>query len=121
MRHDQLAALARLASTKKDADLADLAGVSARLAAALRARDAIEAALAEEIALATLAPEVPLLQALDAHVVLAEKARTSLEAKIQRIEREREGQRLLCARSFGRADVISRLRDTLLQNRRRSG
>ncbi|MGB7268903.1 MAG: hypothetical protein WBC90_05220 [Albidovulum sp.] len=109
MRREQLAALARLAGAQKDADLARLAGVSVRLNAAVRARDDLEAALAQEIAVATAQPDMQLLRILDAHVILAEKSRTGLEAEITRITHEKDALRQICAKSFGRAEVLAQL------------
>ena len=94
---------------QKDADLARLAGVSVRLNAAVRSRDELEAALAQEIAAATTQPDMQLLRMLDAHVVLAEQARSGLEAEITRIECEKEGLRQASAKSFGRAEVLAQL------------
>ncbi len=110
-------ALARLAAAQKDADLARLAAVSAKLSAAVRARDNLDAELAAEMALATRYLEVPVLRALDAHVLLSQKTRGTLEAEITRIESTREDQRQLCARSFGRAEVLHRLCDNATKNR----
>jgi len=108
---EKLRALATLAAVKKDADLGRLAAVSARLVVATRARDDMVAALARETAFATATPEVPVWQALDAHVILAERARGALEAQIGRIAAEREAMRGVCALSFGRAEVLGRLQE----------
>lgn len=109
-RADRLAALSALAGVRRDADLAQLAAVAVRLCGALNARDQMDEALAREIALAQSGSELPVLQALDAHIILAERARGSLETQIARIAVEKEHQRRLCAASFGRADVLNRLR-----------
>ena len=117
IRRDRLAALAALAIAKKDADLARLAGVTARLAAAACARDDLEASLLREMAKAMSEPEVPVLQALDVHVLMAEQARGALEASISRIAGERDDLRRRCALSFGRAEVLGKLCE---QTRRRA-
>lgn len=118
-RTDRIAALSALAAARRDADLARLAAVAARLSVAVNLRDRMEEALAHEIATAKADPGLPVLQALDAHVVLAERARSALEAQIDRITDEKEAERRLCARSFGRADVLEHLRDRLQAERRR--
>ena len=118
-RSDRIAALAALGAARRDADLARLAAVAARLSVAVHLRDRMEAALAHEIDTAKAGPELPVLKALDAHVLLAERARGALETQIARITDEKEAERRLCARSFGRADVLERLRDRLKAERRR--
>ncbi len=116
---DRIAALSALAAARRDADLARLAAVAARLSVAVNLRDRMEAALAHEFDLVKADPGLPALKALDAHVLLAERARGALEAQIARITDEKEAERRLCARSFGRADVLERLRDRLKAERRR--
>ncbi len=108
-RADRIAALSALAGMQRDADLARLAGVSARFTGALESRNRMDAALAREIALVHLDPDLPVLQALNAHVLLAECARAALETQIARLAEEREVLRRLCTTSFGRADVLEHL------------
>lgn len=109
-RADRLTALAALAGARRDADLAQLAAVAVRLCGVLSARDQMDAALAREITVVQSDPELPILKVLDAHIILAERARGSLETQIARLAGEKEQQRHLCATSFGRADVLNRLR-----------
>ena len=120
-RAERIAALSALASARRDADLARLAAVAARLSGALNARDELAAALAHETNRVQEAPDLPALKALDAHVLLAERARGALEAGIVRLTAEKEQQRRLCARSFGRADVLDHLHAQLKAARRRIG
>lgn len=113
MRKERMAALAALAAVRKDADLARLSGLSTRLASATQARQRLEAALAREIAQVVQQPELPGFRALDAHVILSERARTALETEIARIAREHAAQRRVCTVSFGRAEVLAQLRERL--------
>lgn len=109
MRQDRLRALAKLCAAKKDADLAQLSGITARLTAAKNAREALECALAKEIGFAAGSADVPLMRVLDAHVLLAEQSRSAIEHSITRLSAEREGVLDLCRSSFGRASVLADL------------
>lgn len=115
----RLAALGRIAEARRDADLARLSAVSARLSSAVEARATLDAALSAEIRLALCDPEVPVLRALDQHVILAEQARTTLEARIADLTTEREAERARTALSFGRAMVLDRLADAARQSARK--
>ncbi len=105
----RLAALGRIAGARSDADLARLAAASLRLAEATAARERLDAALADEMRLALRDPEVPVLRALDRHVLLAEQARTALEGRIRACVAERDLERARAALSFGRATVLDRM------------
>jgi hypothetical protein len=108
---ERLAALARLAAVKKDADLAQLALVSGRLEVRLQARRDLQADLARQAALAAGHPDMSALRTVDAYALFAERMLSTIEADIARISAAREAQRSVCARSFGRAQVLDRLRE----------
>lgn len=121
MRKDRLPALAALATIKKDADLARLAAISARLVTAQRTRDEMEAALASQTETVKASPELPLWQALETHVIFAEQALSNLAARIEEIAAEREASRKDCAGSFGRATVLDKLSARQKSQTRRAG
>lgn len=75
----------------------------------MAARERLDAALADEMRLALRDPEVPVLRALDRHVLLAEQARTALEGRIRACVAERDLERARAALSFGRATVLDRM------------
>lgn len=105
----KLAALTRLAAVVREADIARLAAASRRLNASIAARSGLDAALQHEIRATLTEPQLPDLCALDQHVLLAERARAALDRQIAVLEAEREGDRAVAARSFGRALVLERL------------
>ncbi len=105
----KLAALTRIATVVREADLARLAAASGRLNASVDARTELEVALQREIRATLAEPELPALQVLDQHVLLAEQARAALDRRIAVLAAEREGERDIAARSFGRALVLERL------------
>lgn len=105
----KLAALTRIATIVREADLARLAAASGRLNASVEARSTLEAALQREIRATLTEPELPVLHALDQHVLLAEQARAALDRRIAALDAEREAERAIAARSFGRAHVLERL------------
>lgn len=109
----RLAALARIAAVKREADLARLAAVSGRLNASLAARGELDAALHTEIRKAVADPELPGLRALDRHILLAEQARSALDRRIAGLAAEREAERAQAALSFGKALALDRLRARL--------
>lgn len=108
----RLAALGRIADARRDADLARLAAASARLADATETRNRLDAALAAEVHVALRDPEVPVLKALDRHVILAEQARAALEERIRSLAAMREARRAQAALSLGRATVLDRMAAT---------
>lgn len=105
----KLAALTRIATTVREADLARLASASGRLNAGLEARTELETALQRQIHMTIAEPELPMLHALDQHVLLAEQARSALDRRVAVLAAEREAERVIAARSFGRAQVLERL------------
>lgn len=105
----RLAALARIANARSEADLARLATTSARLNTSQQARDELEAALHAEIRATLDAPELPSLRALDRHILLAEQARAALERRIAQLAADQVAERAKAAQSFGRARVLDRL------------
>ncbi len=111
MRTDRIAALSQLANLQKAADLARLAQISARLQSTQALHDQTEDALSRQTDLATRSPEPPVWQVLDAHAILAQQVLTLLAAEIDRIGAERGDQRQICARSFGRAQMLDRIYD----------
>ncbi|WP_284163917.1 hypothetical protein [Frigidibacter sp. SD6-1] len=116
-RTRQLARLKRVADARRDSDLAALSAVSARLAATERAREELAQALAAEVRKAVAEPDLPTFRALDMHLVLSERAKAALEARIARIADERETLRAAAALSFGRATVLDRIADRLERSR----
>ncbi|MCY1126768.1 hypothetical protein OU426_07885 [Frigidibacter sp. RF13] len=108
-RARQLARLKRVAEARRDSDLAALSSVTARLAAAEQAREDLAQALAAEVRKAVAEPEMPTFRALDMHLILSERTKTALEARITRIAAERDAQRAIAAASFGRAAVLDEL------------
>ncbi len=118
MHPDRFAALARLASLKKAADLARLEQISARLQSVQSLHAQTEAALNRQTDLAQRSPEPQLWQVLDAHAILARQMLTRLAAEIDKISTEREDQRQISAGSFGRAQVLDQIRHRLPQRPR---
>ncbi len=119
--HRRMTALQAISGVRRDADLAALSAVSARLARTVDARDRLEADLAREAEAVLRAPDVPALRALDRHVLLAEQARALLEARIAAIGAAREAARAVAATSFGRAVVMGRLCGRMTTPRRPQG
>ncbi|MGB3148823.1 MAG: hypothetical protein WBA91_13855 [Paracoccaceae bacterium] len=111
MRQDRMRDLARMAGMVRDADLARLSALSARLTEAERKRSAMIASLSEEAARALSQPDVPLWGALDGHLIFSRQALDRLDYQIEKITRERDRTRTHCARSFGRAEVLGKLSD----------
>lgn len=107
----KLAALARIAGMKRDADLASLSAASARLTEAEDSLGRLRSALDGEIRKAVADPEVPVLQALDQHIILSERSRAALETRIATLNAERDRTRAAAAKSFGRALVLATLGD----------
>jgi hypothetical protein len=110
-RARQLVRMKRVAEARRDSDLAALAAVSARLAAAERVREDLALALAAEVRKAIARPEVPTFRALDMHLVLSERTKSAIEARIAGITEEREALRAVAAVSFGRAAALEKLAD----------
>lgn len=105
----KLAALTRIALVVREADLARLAAASRRLNASVAARSELDAALQREIRATIAEPELPALHVLDQHVLLAEQVGATLDRRVAVLAAEREAERAIAARSFGRALVLEQL------------
>lgn len=105
----RIAALARVAGIRKDADLAMLSAAGHRLRS-LRARvEALETAIAEARATATTAADPLALAALEAFSRWSEQRSLELAESLDDAERQLAEARSRARVSFGRADVLTRL------------
>jgi hypothetical protein len=121
MNDSRLQALAQLAATIRDAELAALAARSAELRATEERRQEIAVQLGREAAFALSAPEVPHLCALDAHALFAARFLDALSSEVSRLAGLHAAARADAARAFGRAEVLETLAKRAHRSRRAFG
>lgn len=117
----RLKILQHIAGARRDAELARLSGAAGRLRAAQDLRERLDAAVAREVDYASGTGEMPVFQALDIHLLLAERTKATLDERIANLAAEKEKARQTAALAFGRAEVLGRMQDRLTMATRPEG
>lgn len=108
-REKRIAALARLAALRKEADLSSLADAAGRVRAAEAAIGAIEAGLAEARTAAAETVDPATIAALEGFGRWSATRRVALAQRLAEAEREARALRERARISFGRSKVLDRL------------
>lgn len=105
----RIAALARLAGIRKDADLAEVAAADLRLRSARARIDAFDTTVAEARATAAASADPMALAALEAFLRWAAQRRRALAENVESAANQSAQARRRAKVSFGRAEVLDRL------------
>lgn len=108
-RQNRIAALARLAALRMEADLASLADAALRVRAAEAAIGALEEGLSQARAAAAEIIDPATIAALEGFGRWSATRRVALSRRLAEVEREASALRERAAHSFGRSKVLDRL------------